>query len=72
MYRTSSATATPAIGSSGTGGRGTIVGGSLEGSGVDIAEEFTKLIVYQRGYQVNSRVITTADEISQEVINLKR
>ncbi len=71
-YRVSSATAEPAIGTADTGGRGKIVGGSLEASAVDIAKEFTNLIVYQRGYQVNSRVITTADEISQEVLNLKR
>ncbi len=71
-FLASASTADPAIGASGTGGRGKIVGGSLEGSRVDIAEEFTKLITYQRGYQVNSRVISTADEISQEVINLKR
>ena len=39
---------------------------------VDIAKEFTNLIVLQRGYQANSRVITTVDELSQETINLKR
>jgi flagellar hook protein FlgE len=44
----------------------------VESSTVDIAKEFTNLIVYQRGYQANSRVITTVDEISQETINLKR
>jgi flagellar hook protein FlgE len=62
----------PAIGVPGTGGRGQILGGSTEASTVDIAKEFTNLIVYQRGYQANTRVITTADEISQETINLKR
>ncbi|HPQ14663.1 MAG TPA: flagellar basal body rod C-terminal domain-containing protein, partial [Bryobacteraceae bacterium] len=61
-----------AIGVPGTGGRGIILGGSLEASTVDIAREFTNLIVYQRGYQANSRVLTTADEMSQETINLKR
>ena len=39
---------------------------------VDIAREFTNLIILQRGYQANSRVVTTVDEISQETINLKR
>lgn len=62
----------PEIGAAGEGGRGKVKGGALEGSTVDIAKEFTNLIVYQRGYQANSRVITTADELSQEVLNLKR
>ena len=44
----------------------------VEASTVDIAREFTNLIVLQRGYQANTRVITTVDEISQETINLKR
>ena len=49
-----------------------VVGGSLESSNVDIADEFTKLIIFQRSYSANARVITTSDEISQETINLKR
>ncbi|HBY61819.1 MAG TPA: hypothetical protein DEH78_18515 [Solibacterales bacterium] len=65
-------TATPTIGEANTGGRGAIVSKSLEYSNTDIAEEFTKLIIFQRGYQANARVITTTDEISQETINLKR
>ncbi|HOL69967.1 MAG TPA: flagellar hook protein FlgE [Bryobacteraceae bacterium] len=71
-FQASAKTAMPAIGVPGTGGRGIILGGSLEASTVDIAREFTNLIVYQRGYQANSRVLTTADEMSQETINLKR
>ena len=71
-YQTSARTATPAIGLPNTGGRGDIVGGAIEASTVDIAREFTNLIVLQRGYQANSRVITTVDELSQETINLKR
>ena len=66
----SARTATPAIGVPGTGGRGDIVGGSIEASTVDIAREFTNLIVFQRGYEANSRVITTVDELSQDTINL--
>ncbi len=62
----------PSIGTARTGGRGTVVGSSLELSNVDIAEQFTNLIVAQRGYQANSRVITTTDELYQEAINLKR
>ncbi|MCS7026690.1 MAG: flagellar hook protein FlgE [Bryobacteraceae bacterium] len=71
-YLLSARTALPAIGIPGTGGRGTILGGSIEFSTVDIAREFTNLIVLQRGYQANTRVVTTVDELSQETINLKR
>jgi flagellar hook protein FlgE len=46
------------------------VGGSLEASTVDIASEFTNLIVYQRDYEANARVVTTADTLSQDTINL--
>lgn len=53
-------------------GLGTIVGGSLEGSNVDMAGEFTDMIVTQRAFQANSRSITTSDEMLQEVIALKR
>ena len=48
------------------------MGGAVEFSTVDIAREFTNLIVLQRGYQANARVVTAVDEISQETINLKR
>jgi hypothetical protein len=71
-FQLSARSATPAIGAPGTGGRGTILGGAIEYSTVDIAREFTNLIVLQRGYQANSRVITTVDELSQDTINLKR
>ena len=71
-YQLSARTALPAIGTPGTGGRGTIIGSAVENSTVDIAREFTNLIVLQRGYQANARVITAVDELSQETINLKR
>jgi flagellar hook protein FlgE len=71
-YGVSARTASPAIGPAETGGRGSILGGAVEYSTVDIAREFTNLIVLQRGYQANSRVVTTVDELSQETINLKR
>ncbi|EGQ27382.1 flagellar basal-body rod protein FlgG [Sporosarcina newyorkensis 2681] len=54
------------------GGRGSIVSGSLEMSNVDLSEEFTEMIVAQRGFQANTRIITTSDEILQELVNLKR
>ncbi len=71
-FQISARSALPAIGEPGTGGRGTIMGGAIEYSTVDIAREFTNLIVLQRGYQANTRVVTTVDELSQETINLKR
>jgi len=69
-FQLSAASALPAVGVPGTGGRGTVQGGSVEASTVDIATEFTNLIVYQRGYEANSKVISTADQLSQDTINL--
>jgi flagellar hook protein FlgE len=69
-YMLSEASATPNIGVPGTGGRGDIQGGSLESSNVDIATEFTNLIVYQRSYEAAGKVVTTADQMSQDTINL--
>jgi flagellar hook protein FlgE len=57
---------------SGTNGLGRIQAGALELSNVDLATEFTALITTQRGYQANARVITTSDEMLQELVNLKR
>ncbi|OQP07987.1 flagellar basal body rod protein FlgG [Geobacillus sp. 46C-IIa] len=56
----------------GQSGTGTIVSGTLEMSNVDLAEEFTEMIVAQRGFQANTRIITTSDEILQELVNLKK
>jgi flagellar hook-basal body protein len=56
----------------GQGGAGTIASGSLEGSNVDIATEFTRLITAQRGFQVNARVIQTTDSVLQELASLIR
>ncbi|WP_433752766.1 flagellar basal body rod protein FlgG [Paenibacillus amylolyticus] len=53
-------------------GTGSIITGQLEMSNVDLTGEFTEMIVAQRGFQANSRIITTSDEILQEVVNLKR
>ena len=69
-YQLSSKSALPAVGLPDTGGRGEILGGSVESSTVDIAKEFTNLIVYQRAYEANSKVITTTDQLSQDTINL--
>ncbi|SPE39819.1 conserved hypothetical protein [Candidatus Sulfopaludibacter sp. SbA3] len=69
-FQLSALTANPSIGTPGTGGRGSIQGGSVEASTVDIATEFTSLIVYQRAYEANAHVVTTADQLSQDTINL--
>ena len=60
------------IGTSGVTGRGDIIAGTLELSNVDLAEEFTDMIVTQRGFQANSRTITTSDQMLQELLTLKR
>jgi flagellar hook protein FlgE len=70
-YQASALTATPAVGVPGTGGRGTVLGGSVEASNVNIATEFTNLIIYQQGYEANAHVITTENTLSQDTINLK-
>ncbi|MBD3264166.1 MAG: flagellar hook-basal body complex protein [Candidatus Omnitrophica bacterium] len=62
----------PQVGTAETGGRGSISPGTLEMSNVDLAQEFVDMITSQRGFQANSRSITTSDEMLQEVINLKR
>ena len=60
------------IGNAGDNGAGTMRGSALEGSNVDIADEFSKMIVTQRAFSANTRVITTADEMLADIINIKR
>lgn len=60
------------IGAAGTGGRGTLAGGALELSNVDIATEFANLIVAQRAFEANAKAVTTFDQITQDTINLKQ
>ncbi len=62
----------PVVGAPSTGGRGQISAGFLEQSNVDISNEFTDLIVTQRGFQANTKVVTTVDEMLQDLINMKR
>jgi flagellar hook protein FlgE len=62
----------PAIGVAGSGGRGTLQAGALEMSNVDLSQEFTNLIIAQRGFQANSKVITTSDQILNELVNMKQ
>jgi flagellar hook protein FlgE len=63
---------TAQIGAAGMPGYGAISPSSLEMSNVDLSEEFTEMIITQRGFQANSRIITTSDEMLQELVNLKR
>lgn len=60
------------VGDAGAGGRGSIVSGSLETSNVDLGSEFVDLIAFQRGFSANSKIVTTADEMYQELVSLKR
>ncbi|MCQ6280194.1 flagellar hook protein FlgE [Bacillus sp. EB600] len=71
MFQETINSGTPDINVPGSG-RGTIAAGSLEMSNVDLSEEFTDMITAQRGFQANTKIITTSDEILQELVNLKR
>lgn len=71
-YAASSNSGEPVVGIPGEEGRGVIRQGFLEMSNVDLANEFTEMIITSRAYQANSRSITTSDEMLQELINLKR
>ncbi|OJX80282.1 MULTISPECIES: flagellar hook protein FlgE [unclassified Leifsonia] len=71
-YRATVNSGAAQIGGPGEDGLGNIQGGSLEMSNVDLSQEFTNLIVAQRGFQANARIITTSDEVLQELTNLKR
>jgi len=72
MFSTSANSGAPAKGAVGEVIQSTILPGSLEMSNVDLAEEFTDMIVAQRGFQANARVITTSDDMLNELVNLKR
>ena len=71
-YRTTVNSGVPLVGVAGAAGRGTLSSGMLEMSNVDLAQEFTNLIVAQRGFQANSRIISASDEVLTELVNLKR
>ena len=72
MYGVSGNSGGAVLGFSLEGSQSTMTSGALEMSNVDLAQEFTSMIVTQRGFQANSRVITNSDEMLQEVVNLKR
>jgi flagellar hook protein FlgE len=67
-FTVGSDTVTPSIGAADTSQRGSIVAGSLETSNVDMATEFTNLILYQRGYEANSKVLTTVEQMEQALL----
>lgn len=71
-FRSTNAAGQALVGAAGEGGRGEINAGTLEMSNVELAQEFTSLILAQRGFQANSRVITTSDEMIQDLVNIKR
>jgi flagellar hook protein FlgE len=72
LYGDSQAAGLVNIGAAGTGGRGTLIGGALEQSNVDMAQEFTQMILAQRGYQANSKSITVSDQLLVDTLNLKQ
>ena len=71
-FRESTNSGTAQVGTPGADRLGSLMGGSLEMSNVDLAQEFTNLIVAQRGFQATSRVITTSDSVLEELVNIKR
>lgn len=72
MYQVTPNSGEPIIGLPGSSGLGALNPGTLEMSNVDLSAEFTEMITTQRGFQANSRIITTSDEMLQELVNLKR
>ncbi|MCC6812216.1 MAG: flagellar hook protein FlgE [Deltaproteobacteria bacterium] len=72
MFGQTAASGAAMLGDPSTGARGRVVSGSLEQSNVDLGKEFVDLIALQRGFQANSKIVTTADEMLQETMQLKR
>jgi flagellar hook protein FlgE len=72
LYAQSPDSGAMTLGSAGDPGFGSLSGGYLEASNVDLSQEFTNLIVAQRGFQANARIITTSDSVLQELVDLKR
>ena len=70
-YKTTANSGAAQLGTAASGGRGILQQGALEMSNVDLAQEFTNLVIAERGFQANSRVITTSDELLQDLVNIK-
>jgi flagellar hook protein FlgE len=71
-YQESAASGVANTGNPGTGARGTLTPGSLEQSNVDLAQEFTSMMLAQTGFQANARTIQTSDQMLQELVNMRR
>ena len=71
-YRAGLSAGAASVGVAGTGQRGKLVAGALESSNVDLGQELTNMIIGQRGFQANSKTITTSDELLGDLVNLKR
>ena len=71
-YQASLSSGNPEIGTALTGGRGALRSGQLEGSNVDLALEFTRLIIAQRGFSANARTVTVTDRVLEELTNIIR
>jgi flagellar hook protein FlgE len=72
MYAQTRGSGVPTLGQPATADRGTIVAGALEQSNVDMASEFIRMIAAQRGFQANSKTLTTADQLLGELMTIKR
>ncbi len=72
LYSASPNSGIAQTGAANNGGRGMILSGTLEMSNVDLAQQFTEMITAQRGFQANSKIITTSDQMLQDLVNLKR
>ncbi|MDH2414623.1 flagellar hook-basal body complex protein [Nocardioides sp. CER19] len=72
QFAATSASGSVTYGAPGTGRMGTLTVGSLEMSNVDLAQEFTNLILAQRGFEASSKVITTSDQVLEDLVNIKR
>lgn len=72
LFEESGSSGAPLIGTPGAGGRGIASSGNLESSNVDLSREFTNMIIGQRGFQANARVVTTSDEMLNDLVNLRR
>lgn len=72
LFEATSNSGVPGVGTPGTGGRGSVGAGVLEGSNTDLAREFTNVVIAQRGFQASSRIISTADQMLEGLVNLIR
>ena len=71
MYSASANSGQPAIGTAGTGGRGTLLGGALESSNVDLATELTDMIEAQEAYQADTKVVSTTSAALQSLVQMQ-